>query len=1079
LPANFAFYDEWGQEMNAAVADVNGDGLADLLSDVVYLNNGVNGWATTTPSWTVPVGFTNYNATLSPNIYLGDVNGDGLTDIVVLGSGGGTLYKNTGSSWTIDNSWTIPGMAPDSLNDWGVRMIDLNGDGLPDFFRSWQEYQGSPPTVVDREAFWLNTGSGWASDSNWHMPGGALMVDPNLNPYGLQIGDFNGDALPDLLRSWSQYDTGGGCCEYKNAEWVNNGSRTDLLTTVTYPQGGNTTVTYKPSAKYMSGSTILNPHLPMALDVVYQTTSTDGNGSSFTDTYTYKNGAFYYNNAFDRQLAGFAEVDKSDGAGNVTKTFYHTGGGTDSSHGEYSDNFFKIGKSYRVEKYDNSGNLYEKIINKWDHSAISDSAAGFVKLAQTVNSIYDGDTSHKDKAESYTYNSSTGDVTQKVEWGEVTGSDDGTFSDTGSDKFTTDYGYATSSTSSIMSLLNHIIVTDQNSTKVKETKYYFDNLSFGTVDKGNQTKEEDWKSGSDYINTQKTYNGYGLVITSTDPRGKQTTYTYDAYKLYPVTVTNPVSQVMQYVYDYSSGKVATSTDANGNMFVAKYDGLDRLTEQKQPDPSATSTLLTKLSVTYTDTSGSVSVQKSENLDGSTVADIYVYYDGLGRQIQERKEAEGSNFATRDFSYNNIGLMNKESLPYFSSGSNKTTATTTAALFTAYTFDALLRPKTEANAVGTTTVSHLDWKVTVTDPRGKTKDLYNDAFDNLIQVDEHNSTSTYTTLYSYNYLGNLTSITDALSNVRNFTYDGLGRRLTAQDLHSSGDGAYGSYTYTYDDAGNLTQKVDPKSQTINYTYDDINRQLTEDYTGSGGTEVTYTFDTCTQGKGRLCSASSSAVSILNAYNALGQLTNSTSTINSTAYPSSYMYDRLGNLLTITNPDGSQVKYTYNSAGQLETVQRKESTDGGYSNLVTNFDYSPTEQVATIAYANGASITNTYDPAQIYRLSNKSTTSGTSTVQSLAYLYDADGNITKITDNSNTHSAKVVDYGYDDLNRLTSASSSLASFGGNYLQTYAYDALGNITSKSDLGSAFPGSNGADQFAPIPTPAFAPWPPRNALS
>src|SRR5439155_23015096 len=153
-------------------------------------------------------------------------------------------------------------------------------------------------------------------------------------------------------------------------------------------------------------------------------------------------------------------------------------------------------------------------------------------------------------------------------------------------------------------------------------------------------------------------------------------------------------------------------------------------------------------------------------------------------------------------YNSIGLLQQESLPYFSAGSASTTATTSPALNTTYAYDALQRAKTIANAVGTTTKAYVNWKTTITDANGKTKDLKNDAYGNLIEVDEHNASATYTTAYTYNGLSALTNITDALGNVRNFTYDGLGRPLTGQDLHAPSDPTYATWNYTYDDGGNL-------------------------------------------------------------------------------------------------------------------------------------------------------------------------------------------------------------------------------------------------------------------------------------
>jgi hypothetical protein len=48
-----------------------------------------------------------------------------------------------------------------------------------------------------------------------------------------------------------------------------------------------------------------------------------------------------------------------------------------------------------------------------------------------------------------------------------------------------------------------------------------------------------------------------------------------------------------------------------------------------------------------------------------------------------------------------------------------------------------------------------------------------------------------------------------------------------------------------------------------------------------------------------------------------------------------------------------------------------------------------------------------------------------VQDLSYTYDANGNITHLVDTSFTKTAKVVDYTYDDLNRLTQASTTRTS------------------------------------------------------
>ncbi len=1010
-------------DMGARIADINGDGLQDIvlantITKTTYLNTG-SGWSASS-TWTSPLAFANGTTNVG-NLQLADLddmNGDGLLDIFNIYNNGSSsiseAYLNNGSGFSSSTLWSVvsgiskesrvtidlngdtltdffqaytsagsaedlnfaalhngtstwvnyaPYLSPETFvvgsTDRGVRTFDFNGDGLVDVNRS--EYDGSSAV---RHGY-LNTGNGWLDVGiGWGSPN--YFVNSVTPAYsGAKIADIDGNLMADTLNA--RLVSG----NINSETSLNTVKPVDVLKKISFPSGGNVSVNYKAAAQYKDGSNnLLNPNIRNNQQTVYQIITHDGLATSTIDTYTYKGGLTYYASALDKRFAGFSEIDVTDSEGNVNKTYYHQGNSSASTTGEYLDNYYKIGKPYRVEKYDGSGNLFEKTINKWDTATTSNT--GFVKLAQTVKYHYDGIETHKDKAEAYTYNNTTGNITQKIEYGEVNGNNDGTFTDVETDDFTTSYTYATSSTSSLMSLLATESTLDHSSTKVKESRYYYDNSALGVVNLGNLTKKEDWKSGGTYVDAEKTYNSYGLVTSEKDFRDKTITYSYDAYNLYPTTVTNPLSHVSQFTYDYSSGKIKQVTDPNGNNFQNVYDGVDRLIEQKQPDPSNTSTLQTALVISYTNIPNSVSVHKTAYLSSTNTVESYVYFDGLGRKKQERIEAEGSNYAVKDYSYNTLGLLQKESLPYFSGGSATTTATTTSQLFINYYYDALLRIATTTNALGTTTAVQSNWNITTTDLNGKTKVLYNDAFGNLKQVDEHNGSSTYTTFYTYNYLVNLTSITDASSNVRNFTYDGLGRRLTAQDLHAPGDATYGTYTYTYDDAGNITTVVDPKSQTVNYTYDDINRQLTEDFTGLAGTEVTNTYDTCSQGQGRLCVASSTDVSIANTYNALGQLTQEVKSISGTNYTTAYTYDRQGNVVTIVNPDNSQVKYIYNTAGLADQIQRKESTDSSFIDVLTNIDYAPTGKETVLTYANGAVTTNTFDANTMYRLARKVTT-----------------------------------------------------------------------------------------------------------
>ena len=344
--------------------------------------------------------------------------------------------------------------------------------------------------------------------------------------------------------------------------------------------------------------------------------------------------------------------------------------------------------------YDVSNNLFQATINKWDSYDLGN-GAGFVKLIQTVKQDFDATPSHKDKAESYEYENNTGNLSRKIEWGEVLASDDGSFTDTGNDKNTTNLSYASSLSSSVAGSPSAIVLYNQNSNKISEARYYYDNLPLGSISLGNQTKEEKWVSGGAYVNTQKTYNNFGLITQSKDANGNPTDYTYDSYALYPTSATNALNQTTQYVYNYGIGKIAQATDANNNTFKNTYDGFGRILKTEQPDETNQATLVVKTSYSYSDAPQNVNVQAVNYLDNLNFVASYNYYDGLGRILQTKKSAENNNFSTRDFIYDNRGNLQKESLPYFSNISSRTSPTSTPQLYTAYVYDALNRKTSSA------------------------------------------------------------------------------------------------------------------------------------------------------------------------------------------------------------------------------------------------------------------------------------------------------------------------------------------------------------------------------------------------
>lgn len=941
------------------MGDINGDGLPDFYkyNSPVYLNTG-SGWSANT-GWALP-------ADMRYGVMPVDYNGDGLLDFLKgyrnnLGVDTKTAYKNNGDkTWSTDSTYTPPiifaihnsgAVFPDDV---GVRVMDINGDGLQDIVKS------SDVANSNQRETYLNTGRGWISSS--HLLG-AYFIGFYGEDSGARYGDFDGDGMVDFYYSGPSI----GTTLQKHTKL-----KSDLLSTVTNQYGGVTTVTYKGSPKYMNGSTRLNPNLPYVLDTVYQISSDYGFGNpAETETYTYEGGEYYFNTYLDRKPAGFAKILKVDGANNKVTNFYHQGNSTNSSQGEYSDHSSKISKTYRTEVADSSGNIYQKIVNKWDKYN-QGTGRDFVKLVRNTILTYDGDSDHKDTTTEYAYDDTYGNVTTKTMWGEVSASDDGSYTDTGLDKAVQTITYTTNTTDYIVGLPYQDTVVNQGSSKVRETKTYYDAQSLGTVTDGNPTKVEQWKDSTNYINTQKSYNTmYGIVASETDPRGKITSYTYDTYNLYPASVTNPLSQVTSYTYDYSLGKPKHVTDQNNFVYQTIYDGLDRVIAEKIPDVYYPHASVDKTTYVFTDVPGASSVKMSRHLDGVISRDSYVYFDGLGRKIQEREEGETS-YNVRDYLYNNIGVLQKESLPYSSFGSSKTAATTQLSLYTNYTYDLMLRPQNVTNVVGTTGYVYDDWKTSVTDPRSKVKHYYKDAYNNLAKVDEVNDGSTYTTQYDWNLNGKLIKVTDTLGNVRNFTYDGLGRRLYAEDLHVPSDTTFGTWTYIYDDAGNMTQSTNPESQIVDYIYDDLNRALTENYTGASGTEIVYTYDTCLNGIGKLCGVLQPKSELVFEYNPAGLVNKDTREIDGHFFTTSSIFDRQGNIVQSVSPDGDVFHYSYNNAGLLEKIEYSQAGMKSMARIIVdNLDYSPLNQVVYQKNGNGTETIKTYDSAKLYRLTRINT------------------------------------------------------------------------------------------------------------
>ena len=266
-----------------------------------------------------------------------------------------------------------------------------------------------------------------------------------------------------------------------------------------------------------------------------------------------------------------------------------------------------------------------------------------------------------------------------------------------------------------------------------------------------------------------------------------------------------------------------------------------------------------------------------------------------------------------------------------------------------------------------------------------------------------------TRYSYDASDNITSVIDPVNGNTGYQYDDLGNLVG----RSSPD--TGTVVFSYDEDGNQIRKRDAEGYIQVYSYDELNRLTGVDAPGTVD-DITFVYDNCQQGSGRLCSVLTSETTVDYSYDSFG---------NVAAHQQlAYGYDTAKRVRAVTYPSGAVIAYSYDAAGQVSRVDLE--SDGSIKTLASNISYQPFGPVENYTYGNSAMLTQNYDAA--YRLTDQKIPG----VMDLGYLlYDANGNLKTRTDAYSGTST----FSYDALDRLT------AGDGGFGVRDYDYDLNGN--------------------------------------
>ena len=1065
------------QEVKPIVQDFNGDGNVDLLvreehrvecfEEPSLCNNlpdPVQVWALYLAHEN---GYTHHHnggvSSLGDTIRLfGDINGDGLADRV-----SGSTNQSTGNLWffSVNSGVDFLGMNAqfESLTDKQAKqaqLFDYNGDGRADFLY---------PSATSSQwmvRYW--NGSGFDPAVGTGLA--ARETGADLDEWTTAFFDGDGDGRLDAIVGETVDGSG------QNNAYMNRANApyapTNVITRITNGFGAETDITFNaltdpntgdlftPSTdglqqNWGNGAPVFDVNAPMYVVAgVSSSAPVAGNtGAKSSVSYEYAGARMQ---ADGRGYLGFESVASIDDQTGVRTTT------------TYRQDFPFIGRPEQTTTTTASGQVLATATNTWqDHNATG--ALGPMSqpyLASATEDTYDlaAPGLHLQRAVTTTTVNDYGDVLTMdvVTSDQVSGE---TFS-----KDVTNQYAANDPADWRLGRLTHTSVTHWRSNAVgsavvRTSSFGYDGatgqLTSETVEPGGANQHVLATSyGLDALGNRTSANVQGWKGANLPGDTGATTVTrssftdFDSIGRYATQTRNALGHVTAQITSRNAfGSPLQVLDINGNATDTAYGALGRQYFTLDAAGGFTHAIHRMCSAVSCPAGAEFRVETNAAGGGRA----FGYFDRLGRDVRMSTVGFDGTHIHVDTEYDALGRVSRKSEPYYAGA---------PVYWTSFTYDILGRVTQTTHPDNSTSATAFNGFTTVaTNQLSQTRTETKNAMGDLVRTEDH--LGGYVD-FTYDHQGNLTrteqggpGVTPVVTTI---TYDLLGRKIAMADPDM------GNWTYEYNAFGELVKQTTAKGDETLVAHDLLGRmvrRLDNDAFGGGfiaEADANWLYDTAVNGLGQLASeetddgGATPPLRRMFEYDALGRTSSVHTHIVKDSVTESYQqrttYDEFGRVFQ--QYDGADVdtgvEYYYNPNGYLEyaiEAQNSANQSDEYYRVLTMDARGNVTQLRK----RGVTVTTAYHAARGTMNSVHAQDVATTTLQDLSFTFDAVGNLTAKTNQNRTVGGAYRDltesYNYDHLNRLTSVTQGTESL------VMDYDALGNLTSKSDVGAYTYGS------------------------